>query len=262
VSSRRADPGSLVGVSVLLSLLAFGACASVGPRSEPGLTPEAESARALLERRWQTFSDLRTLADLDIRRGNQVRRLTGPLLLRAPGSLRFEALTPLGLPALVVTSDPETVTIWEVLEGRAYLLSPTPDATGRWLGVPVGAEDLVALLSGHVRPLSQASSGVLHPADGLGSTLSLAGPDGTQRIWFDPATGQARQVEWTGRRQGAKVVFSGEAADLPQQVSLATLDGSLEVTLRYRGPRLDTGLDPALMRLNLPEDVRIQDLRR
>jgi hypothetical protein len=246
-------------------VVAFGptACASVGGRPGPPLTPEAAAARALIERRWQTFGDLRTLADLTIRRSGKTQRLSGPLLLRAPGSLRFEALTPLGPPALVVTSDADMVTIWEVLQNRAYLLSPTPEATGRWLGLPLGAEDLVALLSGNVRPLPEAMSGTLTTDDGPDASLSLTDRGSTQRIWFDPVTGQPRQVEWTGGRLAARAVFSpGELGDPPRGIRLAMLDGSLDVDVRYRSPRMDSGFDPALLRLKLPEDVRIQDFRR
>jgi outer membrane lipoprotein-sorting protein len=235
----------------------------MGARPGPPLTAEAAAARVLIERRWQSFGDLRTLADLTIRRSGKTQRLSGPLLLRAPGSLRFEALTPLGPPALVVTSDADMVTIWEVLQNRAYLLSPTPEATSRWLGLPLGAEDLVALLSGNVRPLSDASTGTLASDDGPGAFLSLSDAGGTQRIWFDPVTGQPRQVEWTGGRLAARAVFSeAESGEPPRGVRLAMLDGSLDVDVRYRSPRMDSGFDPGLLRLKLPEDVRIQDFRR
>lgn len=240
--------------------LGVGACASVGPPPGPPLSADAEAARALIEGRWQLFGDLRTLAELAIRRGARTQRLAGPLLLRAPGSLRFEALTPLGPPALVITSDPDMVTIWEVLQHRARLLSPTPEATGRWLGLPLGAEDLVALLSGNVRPMLDPSSGAL---TGAGASLRLTGPDGTQQIWFDPATGRPRQVEWSGWRLAARVVFShGDPGEPPRGLELAALDGSLEVHVRYHGPRMDSGFDPGLLRVKLPEDVAIQDLRR
>ncbi len=66
------------------------------------LSPETEAARALLERRWKGFDDLRTLANIELRRGGRTDRLAGVLLLPAPGSLRFEALSPFGPPTLPV----------------------------------------------------------------------------------------------------------------------------------------------------------------
>jgi len=43
------------------------------------------------------------------------------LLLRAPASVRFEALSPFGTPVLVVAGDAKALTVWEVLGERAYL---------------------------------------------------------------------------------------------------------------------------------------------
>lgn len=222
------------------------------------------AARRLIEQRWAAFGDLRTLADLTIRRRGRAQRLSGPLLLRAPEGLRFEALTPLGPPAVVICSNRDVVTIWEVLQNRAYLMPATPDATARWLGLPLAVEDLVALLSGNVRPFADASSGALTDGEGdLGSLLTLTGPTGTQRIWFDPASGKPRQVEWAEGRGGTRVAFAaGEPAGPPQGLRLTALDGSLDVDVRYRNPRMDTQLDPELLQVKLPEDVRIQDFRR
>lgn len=258
--SRRRLARSSWRLLALAAAVGLGACASAGAPPGPPLSPDAEAARALIEGRWRLFGDLRTLAHLAIRRGDRSQQLSGPLLLRAPGALRFEALTALGPPALVVTSDPDMVTIWEVLQHRAYLLSPTPDATRRWLGLPLGAEDLVALLSGNVRPMPHPSSGALV---GGGTSLRLTGSEGTQQIWFDPATGRPGQVEWSGSRLAARVVFShGEAGGPPRGMELAALDGSLEVRVRYQDPRMDSGFDQGLLRVKLPEDVAIQDLRR
>ena len=40
-----------------------------------------------------------------------------------------------------------------------------------------------------------------------------------------------------------------------------TLDGKLDVTVRYRDPRRDSGFDPELLKLTVPQGVRIQDFR-
>ena len=253
--------GSPLGLLLLAALLC-GACATVTPRAAPALSPEVQAARAALERRWQTFTDLRTLAAIEIRRGGRTERLTGPLLLRSSASLRFEALSPFGPPVLVVGVGDDGVVVWEVIRSRAYRLPATPDANRRWLGVALGGQDLVALLAGHVLPMKDAEAGEVRPADADGPSLSLTGPSGTQRIWMDLATGQAKKVSWTGGRQPLDVVFAGGGPAEPiSGLTLTTPDGRLEAKMRYQSPRVDSGFDPALMRVDVPQGVEIQDFR-
>jgi outer membrane lipoprotein-sorting protein len=265
VALRRPSRGSLAlwGALALglgwVSMLA--GCASLSPPPRP-ISAEAEAARVLLERRWAEFSDLRTLAEIEVRRGDRTERLAGVLLLRAPSSLRFEALSPFGTPVLVVVGDPKTLTIWEVVDERAYILPASPAANRRWLGLSMSEDELVALLSGRVVPRKDARVVELLAPDEAGPSLSLEGTDGTQRIWFDPATGQAKEVRLTGGTDPARVVFLGGAAEAPPEgVTMSTLDGKLAIVVRYRNPRLNTGFDPDLLKLTIPERVRIQDFR-
>ncbi|MET0850074.1 MAG: hypothetical protein ABW020_02995 [Candidatus Rokuibacteriota bacterium] len=247
---------------LLLAALLLGACATAAPRGAPSLSPEVEAARAALERRWQAFTDLRTLAAIEIRRGGRTERLSGPLLLRSPASLRFEALSPFGPPVIVIGVGDDGVVVWEVIRSRAYRLPATPEANRRWLGVALGGQDLVALLAGHVLPMKDAEAGEVRPADADGASLLLTGPSGTQRIWMDLATGQAKKVAWTGGKQPLDVVFAGGGPAAPiGGVTLTTPDGRLEARMRYQGPRMDSGFDPALLRVDVPQGVEIQDFR-
>lgn len=254
--SRRAPRGTAVLAAVLL--LAAG-CATAREAAPVGA--EVLAARALLEERWQAFRDLRALAELDIRQGRRAQRITGALLLRAPASLRFEALSPIGLPFLLVGSSPDAVTIWEVARNRAYLLPADPDASRRWLGVALGPEDLVALLSGHVRPLDRVERGALLPSDETGPSLSLSGPRGTQRIWTDGTTGLPLRLEWTDVKEPFRVAFTRDAGGVATGFTLATLDGRQQVQARYRRPAVNTGVDAGLVSVTVPQGVEIQDFR-
>jgi hypothetical protein len=229
------------------------------------LAPEVEAERARLEDAWRSFLDLRTLAEISIRQGDRSQRFAGVLLLKAPAALRFEALSPFGPPLLVVAARPEQVTIWEVARSRAYLLPSTPDANRRWLGLALSTEDLVALLAGHVRPLGAPRAGALVPPDETGPSLRLTGAEGIQRIWHD-ATGRPLKAEWTEGKNPMRVTFTRSASDpsagaVPQAIRLHTLDGRLEVSVTYREPAVDTGFDPALLTLAVPQGVEIQDFR-
>ena len=176
-------------------------------------------------------------------------------MLRAPAALRFEALAPFGPPLLVVASDGESVTLWEVAQERAFIGRATPEANRRWLGLALGSEELVALLAGYALPAHDPLSGTMLPADEIGPSVAFETADGRQRIWLDPVSGDARQVEWTGGAQPARAVF------VDNGVRLSTLDGKLDVSVAYRDPQRDTGFDAELLTLTVPQSVRILDFR-
>jgi outer membrane lipoprotein-sorting protein len=247
----------------LLLAATLSACATTAPPpAPPPIAEEARAALALIEQHRRSLVDLRSLADITVRRSGRAQRLSGVmLLLGEPASLRFEALSPFGTPVLIVAGDPQSLTLWEVLDNRGYLAPASPDANRRWLGLSLGGEDLVALLAARARPLPDPTRAELVAPDETGPSLRLTGRDVEQRIWFDPASGQARQVEWTGKNP-ARVTFTPTPPDAPPAgLRLETPDGALRVTVTYRDPKMNTGLDPALLKLTVPEHVRIQDFR-
>ena len=260
-ASPRRPSRSRPALAVLAALL-LGACATAAPRPQP-LPADAAAARDALEQRWRAFTDLRTLANLQIKRSDRTERLTGALLLRTPSALRFEALSPFGPPILIVGASPDGVTVWEVVKSRAYLLPASPDANRRWLGLALGVEDLVSLLSGHVVPMKEPLAGEMLPADDNGASLLLRGAAGSsQRIWLDRESGRARRVEWTGGKQPLIVAFAGGSATEPiTGLTLQNPGGRLEVRAQYQRPQVDSRFPDDLLRVNVPQGVEIQDFR-
>jgi hypothetical protein len=107
-----------------------------------------------------------------------------------------------------------------------------------------------------------------------GSTLLIAVLGEAALLWIGAARAHRdqlgprlprlplRQAEWTGGKNPARVTYDETAADAPPAgLTLATLDGKLEVVVRYRNPRMNSGFDPTLLGLTVPEHVRIQDFR-
>jgi outer membrane lipoprotein-sorting protein len=246
-------------LGTLAAALALSGCATIAPAPAP-TDPAALAALALVEAHGRTFRDLRARAEVTIDRGDRRDRLPGVLLLRAPASLRFEALAPFGAPFLVVAADRDAVVAWQVLEQRAWRLAPTPESTARWLGMAMGVEDLVTVLAGRVHLLEAPDAVVLAPPDATGPSLSLTSGDRRQQVWFDPASGRPRAVEWTGGQRAARVAFDPTPADPPTGLTLTTADGRLRVRVRYVDPAVNAGVDPERLRLSLPESVTVRDV--
>ena len=92
--------------------------------------------------------------------------------------------------------------------------------------------------------------------------MRLAGPEGVQRLWLDPDTAVPRQVELTGGRTPARIIYvGGGAVEPPAELTPAALDQQLTVRVRYRSSALGTGLSPDLFRVALPEGTTVQRLR-
>jgi len=180
----------------------LGGCATTAPApAPPPVSEEARAALARIEQHRLSLHDLRSRADITIRRSGRAQRLTGVLLLLGePPTMRFEALSPLGTPVLIVAGDPKSVTLWEVLDDRAYIAPASPDANRRWLGLALGVEDLVALLGGRVRAMPDPTTVELVAADAVGPSLRLSGAPGERP---GPTGGVDRQ------EPGARDVHAG-----------------------------------------------------
>lgn len=215
-----------------------------------------------LTRRWEGFADLRTQAEITIARGSRVERLSGVLLLKAPDSVRFEALSPWGQPFLLVTSTSERFTLYQVAENRAVVGPASARTTERWLGAALEPRELVGVLSGHILPMTESKTATLLPPDDLGPSLRLAGAASVQRIWLNPETAVVRQVEWSKGRSRIRIIYAdGSPLGPPSSLTLRAFNRPLAVTIRYRNPQVGVGLTADLFTLTLPDHARVQQFR-
>ncbi|MGH7268287.1 MAG: hypothetical protein ACREMB_26000 [Candidatus Rokuibacteriota bacterium] len=226
---RRAQGRLVRALGVVL--LAAG-CATVPAPLPPvlGGVP-AEQVSELLRRweaDWRQFPGLRAAVDVTVARRGRAQRSAGGLLL-SPTHLRFEALAPLGFPALVVTAGPAQILVFSPTERRAWSARPTAEAMERWLGVPVVLDTLIRLLVGWV------------PAPPAGATVRVAEDRGphilvehdrlTQRIWVT-AEGRPARLEL---EDGARVTVTFERGvdGNVQSLAVEAPGQGLELALRY-----------------------------
>jgi outer membrane lipoprotein-sorting protein len=253
---KRLSSGLLVGLALTLT-----GCAGAIGASRPLLAREAREALTLLESRWLAFSDLRTLAALEVGRDGRRQTFQGVLLLQAPASLRFEALSPLGQPVLVVVIHEGRLTAYDATAHAALVAPATAEAAGRLLGLPVEPAELVGLLAGRPRPPEGVRSARFLPTDEHGRSLELLGTGNQLQVWMDFDTGVVSRLELAGGRTDARVSYRHDLTGRPLGFDLGVAKNFLTGSVRYRDPVFDAGIDPERFRFTIPEGAKIEQFR-
>jgi outer membrane lipoprotein-sorting protein len=247
-----------------LLLLAIGlaaGCAIALPPLRQPISAEARRAVDLLTTRWHAVTDLRTLVDIDVERGGQRQRLNGVLLAKAPGSVRFEALSPFGQPFLIAVVHEGHLTAFNAATNEAVVGAATAETTAELLGLPFEPHDLVAVVSGYAVPPADLRVAEILPPDPLGASLSLVGAVHEQRIWMDFQTGVVRQLQIVGGRAAATVTYHRDDAGRPTGFDVTAAERYVTGTVRYRNLATGVGLGSDRFALTLPKDAKTQPIR-
>lgn len=242
-------------------LVVLVSCARPLAPPRQSVSEEARRAIALLAERWNAFSDLRTLASIELQRGEQRQAFNGALLAKGPGSVRFEALSPFGHPLLLIVLHEGRITAYDAAANRALVGPATADSAARLLGMPFDPDDLVGVLAGRAVPPRDLRVATLLPADELGPSLELIGTVHRQRIWMDFDSGVVHQLEITGGRYEVRVRYTFDADGRPQGFQLNAAQDRLTGTVRYQDPVFDAGIEADRFQLTLPESAKIEQLR-
>ena len=250
---------SSLGKLALLAWLVTG-CATLAPVSREPIAPDAQRALALLETRWREFSGLRTLAEISIERGGERQQLQSVVLAKAPASVRFEALSPLGQPLLLATISEGRLTAYDTTTNEAYVGDATAAATARLLGLPFDPDDLVAVLSGHALPPSDVRTATMKATDALGPSIELAGKKQRRRIWLDLESGVVRQLEVSGAR-GVRVTYLRNGDGMMDGFDVNTALSMLKASVRYRNPQFGTDVAQDLFTFAVPKGAKVQHIR-
>jgi outer membrane lipoprotein-sorting protein len=254
-SARRSRRSLLVGV-----LLVAG-CAIAPPPPRASIGDDARRAVELLTARWREFQDLRALADVTAKKGSERQRLSGVLLARAPGSVRFEALSPFGQPFLLATVHDGRFVIYNAATNEASVAPATVETAADLLSLPVEPDDLVALLSGRTVPPKDLRTAELVAPDELGPSIDMAGRYHRQRVWMDFTTGAVRQVTIVGGRTDATVTFRRDGDGALKGLDVVAGNGYVTSTVQYRSLTVNGGVEADRFALTLPKDAKIHTIR-
>lgn len=245
---------------VLLGLLLLAGCARALPPPRSPISPEANRAIDLLTERWREFSDLRTVADIQLQRRSEQHAMTAILLAKAPASVRLEALSPFGHPLLVLTAHDGRLIAYNVADNYAMVGPATADTAARLIGLPFDADDLVGVLAARAVPPKDLRVASLLPPDEHGPSLELIGTVHRQRVWMDFQSGVIRRLEITGGRYAALVSYLRDADGRLRGFDLSAANEYLTGSVRYRDPVFDGGLEAERFQLTIPPNTRIEQL--
>ena len=248
-----ATAGSLAALALVVGLAG---CAATSPPAPSRVAPVDDKALAFVERweaDWQRFTGLRASVELTVHTPKRDDRASA-LLLLSPTALRLEVATPFGLPALVATAGPERVVLFRPLERRALTARPTPEATQRWLGVPLAPETLISLLVGHVPSPDPGTLRVQGGGDDSHLAYERAGI--AHQVWVTREGWPARlQIGQRPGVPGVSATFDWTVDGHVQRVSLDAPEREARASVRYVSAE-PVSPPPEAFVLALPPDVR------
>ena len=247
--------------SALLILSLAGGCVRALPPPRETVSEEARRAVALLETRGRELADLRALADVLIERGGRKQHVTGALLLKAPASIRFEALSPFGQPLLIGTIHDGQLVVYDAASNSATVGPATPDTAGRLFSLAVAPDELAGLLAGRAVPPKDLRVATILPADEHGPSLEMIGALHRQRVWMDFATGVVRRVQITGGRIEALLIYPRADDGTLTGFTLAAAQDNVTGVVRYRDLVINAGIEPERFHLTIPAGASIERLR-
>ena len=261
MAARRPIARKLRSSVVLVAALVAAGCAIAPPPPRAAIPVPARSAVELLAARAREFTDLRTLADVSVRRGGERYRVRGVILAKAPSSVRFEALSPLGPPLMVATIHEGQITAYDATNDEVTTGPATAEAAARLLGLPFEPDDLVGVLAGRPVPPRDLREAETMAPDATGPSINMVGAIHTLRVWMDFDTGVARQVEISGGRGDARIVFRREADGTMSGFDLTAGMGLLRSTVRYDRPAFGAGIEADRFVFAPPKGAKTRTIR-
>lgn len=254
----------LIAVAGCLLLLAAGCAPTVTPTVKPVLpTLSVTELTERLDAASQRFFSVRGEARVKMASAGQNLTVSQVLLAQRPDRLRSEAMSPFGLPMMIMVADGRDLSVYLPTQGAFYRGEATVANVARFTRLPFRLDDLVGLLLYSVPRFPFQDSTVAMTETGY--LLELTGGEGVvQRFGFD-ADGRLNQaaylIDGQLRMQVDYADFDPAQQDFPRSLQLAVPDREVAVSIAFSA---DTASNVELPRerfvLNPPPGVEPQPL--
>jgi outer membrane lipoprotein-sorting protein len=262
------------GALALAALLSLAGCAAPPPPpgpTEPVLLHRSpESLLSPLDSRWQAVRTLRAMARLVVTspQGRYSTRQT--MLWQRPSLLRLDTVAILGQPTMTLVADGQQVVIYYPQQGVFLQGSATATNLQRFIGLPLAAQDVAHLLTGHVPPASRQPGAGIVVQDDRGAYLVRfldAAGDLRQDVWIEPGQGLPSRVV----RYAAQAVPTIDVAymdfraltetfSFPFQVVIWLPRAETELRLQFLTVDLNPNLPHSVFEVAPPEGVQVVPL--
>ena len=247
--------------STLLILWLAGGCATALAPPRTPVREDAQRAVDLLRARWAEFSDFRALAEALVEVAGRKQQVTGALLLKSPGSVRFEALSPFGQPLLIATVHEGQIVAYNAGAHTATVGPATANTAARLLHLPFEPVDLVGLLAGLPVPPKDLRVAEIQAPDEHGRSIELIGTIHRQRVWMDFTTGVVKRAQITGGRLEALLVYERTDDGTLAGFTLTAAQENVTGSVRYRNVSVNGGIEAERFALTIPAGAAIERLR-
>ena len=235
----------------------------------PG-TPATDVSAALTQA-IATCRTIRTLtAEVAVSGSASGHRVRGRLSagVAAPASARLEAVAPFGPPVFIFVATNDEATLLLPRDARV-LEHGRPDAVLEAVtGVPLGAADLYATLTGCALPIAQPAG---HQFGDM--WRSIDAPDGSELYLHRDAAAQPWRLVATVRRSGERrwrAEFGDHQSDLPRSIRVtsigpdSTSGTAFDLTLGLTQVETNVTLGAEVFRMQIPrsaEPITVDELR-
>ena len=231
----------------LLAFLLVAACPK--PQTIAGPAPEAPALYAQAQAAHQQPQTLTCDAKAVVDAPENAGRYALHISVKRPGSVRIEALTPLGDPAAVLVADQGNFSLLDLRNNVFYRGPATPRNLSRLIPAPLTADQLVALITGAI---PEGGEPLTAKRDDDGYLLGLQ----QELVWLGNDM-RVRRVE----RGGWSVVLDDHDEGVPHTIHLEAPSRNTKVDLRLS--KVATGKPPpdTAFRLTPPAGMRVEDLQ-